>query len=71
MPEIVKGLEIPKSKSWARWKFAEMASGDCMVLETEEEYKQAQSAAYMFAKRNKGYQFTCRRDGDGGKIWRK
>ena len=70
MPTIEKGIDIPKSKTQSRWKFADMNQGDCMVLESLKDFKQAQSAAYMYANRNNSFTFTCRQDGDGGRIWR-
>jgi hypothetical protein len=70
MPTIQKGIDIPKSKRWAKWPFAEMEKGDCMTLETEEEFRKARSAAYAFASRNTEYTFTCRQDDGGFRIWR-
>ena len=53
-----------------RYPFADMAPGDSFLILDATWIKNLRSAAYMHSRRNPGTRFTCRRYGEGWRLWR-
>jgi hypothetical protein len=47
-----------------------MALGDSFLVLDATWIKNLRSAAYMYSKRHPGTRFTCRRYGEGWRLWR-
>jgi len=53
-----------------RYPFSDMALGDSFLVVDATWIKNLRSAAYMYSKRHPGTRFTCRRYGEGWRLWR-
>jgi hypothetical protein len=47
-----------------------MAIGDSFMILDSTWIKNLRSAAYMYSRRHPGTRFTCRRHGEGWRLWR-
>lgn len=53
-----------------RYPFPDMDVGDSYLVVDATMIKNLRSAAYMYSRRHPGTRFTCRRYGEGWRLWR-
>ena len=53
-----------------RYPFPEMQVGDSFMILEGTWIKNLRSAAYMYSRRHPGIRFTCRKHGEGWRLWR-
>lgn len=72
MFKIDKDIPLPAhghgGNRHSKYPFAQMSVGDSFFAPATS--KAVHAAATNFAKRNPGFKFTTRKEGDGTRIWR-
>ena len=69
--KIEKNIPLPGGVDpRERYPFPEMAIGDSFMILDATWIKNLRSAAYMYSRRHPGTRFTCRRHGEGWRLWR-
>ena len=69
--QIEKNIPLPGGADpRERYPFPEMAIGDSFMVLDATWIKNLRSAAYMYSRRHPGARFTCRRHGEGWRLWR-
>ena len=69
--QIDKNIPLPGGVDpRERYPFPEMAIGDSFLIVDATWIKNLRSAAYMYSRRHPGTRFTCRRHGEGWRLWR-
>jgi hypothetical protein len=69
--KIEKNIPLPGGVDpRERYPFPDMALGDSFMILDATWIKNLRSAAYMYSKRHPGTRFTCRRHGEGWRLWR-
>lgn len=68
---IEKNIPMPPdAEPRTSYPFVRMAVGDSFLILDKDWIKNLRSAAYMHARRHPGVKFTCRRYGEGWRLWR-
>ena len=69
--KIEKNIPLPGGVDpRERYPFPDMALGDSFMILDATWIKNLRSAAYMYSRRHPGTRFTCRRHGEGWRLWR-
>ena len=69
--KIEKNIPLPGGVDpRERYPFPDMAIGDSFMVLDATWIKNLRSAAYMYSRRHPGTRFTCRRHGEGWRLWR-
>ena len=69
--QIEKNIPLPGGVDpRERYPFPDMAIGDSFMIVDATWIKNLRSAAYMYSRRHPGTRFTCRRHGEGWRLWR-
>ena len=68
---IEKNIPMPDgAESRTSYPFIRMAVGDSFLILDATWIRNLRSAAYMHSRRHPGVKFTCRRYGEGWRLWR-
>ena len=68
--KIEKNIPLPNRDPRERYPFADMAVGDSFLVVDRSWIKNLRSAAYMHSRRHPGVRYTCRKHGEGWRLWR-
>jgi len=63
-------VPLPVVNTRQKYPFAKMQVGDSFAVADERGARNARAAAGMFARRNEGTAFTCRKTEGGWRLWR-
>lgn len=69
--QLDKNIPLPNDGTHReRYPFPDMVVGDSFLVLDASWIKNLRSAAYMYSRRHPGTRFTCRRHGEGWRLWR-
>lgn len=69
--KLDKNIPVPGGVDYReRYPFPDMRVGDSFMVLDASWIKNLRSAAYMYSRRHPGTRFTCRRFGEGWRLWR-
>lgn len=66
--QVDKHIPLPAGRE--SYPFAQMAKGDSFLITDDTWVHNVRSAAYMYQSRHPGTRFTCRKYGEGWRLWR-